>query len=54
MVEGLPLKYIIIAIIAALVLGIIMNVTSIIGTGVTGAAVVFNNTLMNALANLTG
>ena len=53
-VEGLPLKYIIIAIIAALVLGIVMNVTSIIQEGVTGAAVIFNNTLMKALGNLTG
>lgn len=53
-VEGLPLKYIIIAIIAALVLGIVMNVTSIISEGVTGAAIIFNNTLANALANLTG
>ena len=53
-VEGLPLKYIIIAIVAALVLGIIMNVTSIISEGVTGAATAFNNTLFEALANLTG
>ncbi len=53
-VEGLPLKYIIIAIVAALILGIIMNMTSIIEQGVTGAAVIFNNTLGQVLANLTG
>ncbi len=48
-VEELPLKYIITAIIAALVLGIIMNITSIINEGITGAAIIFN-----ALTNLTG
>jgi hypothetical protein len=46
--EGLPLKYIIIAILAALIFGIILNVTSIFGQGITGS------TILNFMANLTG
>ena len=48
-VEGLPLKYIIIAIVAALVVGVLIQVTGTIGQDVTGAAVRLNNTLADFL-----
>jgi archaellum component FlaG (FlaF/FlaG flagellin family) len=46
-VEGLPLKYIIVAIIAALVVGVLINVTSTIGISVQDAAGMFVAKLQN-------
>ena len=46
-VEGLPLKYIIIAIIAALVVGVLINVTSTIGLSVEEATGMFVTKLQN-------
>jgi len=46
-VEGLPLKYIIIAIVAALVVGVLMSVTNTIGTSVEDAAGMFVARLEN-------
>ena len=37
-VEGLPFKYIIIALVAALVIGMVLNFTNILGEGTIGAA----------------
>ncbi|MBD3311851.1 hypothetical protein GF352_00090 [archaeon] len=46
-VEGLPLKYIIIAIVAALVVGVLINVTSTIGLSVEDATGMFVSKLEN-------
>jgi|GEM_PF-1311204 len=46
-VEGLPLKYIIIAIVAALVVGVLINVTSTIGLSIEDAAGMFVAKLEN-------
>ena len=51
-VEGLPLKYIIIAIVAALVIGILINITQILGEGITAAAVKLNSTLNKTLSDV--
>ena len=51
-VEGLPLRYLIIALSAALVIGIVMETTGILRSGITGAVINLNKTLANATALL--
>ena len=51
-VEGLPLKYIIVAIIAALVIGVLINVTSSMGAGIMNATGMFIARLQN-LTNIS-
>ena len=46
-VEGLPLKYIIVAIVAALVIGVLINVTSNMGVGIMNATGMFVARLQN-------
>jgi len=46
-VEGLPLKYIIVAIIAALVVGVLINVTSTMGLSIENATGMFVAKLEN-------
>ena len=48
-VEGLPMKYVIIAIIAALALAIILEVTGILRGGIINAATSLNETLNSSL-----
>lgn len=48
-IEGLPFKYIIIAVIAALILGILINVTQLMGESVLSGAASLNETLAKAL-----
>ncbi len=51
-VEGLPLKYIIIAIVATIVVGVILQVVDITGTSVLENAQALNRTLTNATSGL--
>ncbi|MFA5406425.1 MAG: hypothetical protein WC307_03670 [Candidatus Nanoarchaeia archaeon] len=53
-VEGLPLKYIIIAIIAALVVGVMINVTSDIGLSIGNATGMLVATLENFTSTALG
>jgi len=53
-IEGLPFKYIIIAVIAALVLGILVNVTQLLGDSVISGAASLNETLAQALNGSLG
>ncbi len=53
-VEGLPLKYIIIAIIASMVVGILINVTNTIGVSVENATGMFVAQLQNLTNNSLG
>lgn len=47
-VEGLPLKYLVVALTAALVIGIVLEVTGILRTSITGAVLNLNKTVGNA------
>lgn len=51
-VEGLPLKYIIVAIIAALVVGVMIQVTATMNLGISNATGMFVAKLQN-LTNIT-
>jgi len=51
-VEGLPLRYLIMALAAALVIGIVLEMTGILGTSITGAIAKLNETVADAAASL--
>ena len=47
-IECLPLKYLVVALTAAIVIGIILEVTGILQTSITGAVINLNKTVGNA------
>lgn len=51
-VEGLPLKYIIIVLIAVIILAVILDALDIISLGIYEAVFKINDTLANATGNL--
>ncbi len=53
-VEGLPLKYVIIAIIAALIAGVMINVSSTLGNSVNDSATAFAAKLANITSGSLG
>jgi hypothetical protein len=52
-VEGLPLKYVIIILVAALVIGIAIIMATTLGGGIQTSTGILNNTLVNATKNAT-
>ena len=52
-VEGLPLKYVIMAIIAALVVGTLIQVTGELNSGIENATGMFVTTLNESVSGLT-
>jgi len=44
-IEGLPLKYVVIILVAAIVIGIVLTMTSTLEGGITTSTEVLNNTL---------
>ncbi len=51
-VEGLPLKYLIIALVATLVIAIIVSATGVLGTGVNQSVSNITNYVTNATSTL--
>ncbi|MBR9677885.1 MAG: hypothetical protein GOU97_01130 [Nanoarchaeota archaeon] len=51
--EGLPMKYVILALVAALVIGIILDVTGILGTSILSSANQTAEALGRATTNTT-